>query len=298
MLIDSIAYLRLLRHPWPCSQPPDFHKSNKALLSRFGKNKSAAEGKALDFTPQIWFLSGSHIMDYRTRYHQLVGFDKWLLWLTLAWSILGIVSNYVRVHTDNNLLNVILQLAVMALWLMIAVTIIRSITNSDRLLRDYGFSFRLGGLISLAVVIAFSAYKIAEQQVGTELIDSEFIFKVTGAFMEEIVFRAVAINIFISYFDGIKGKLFWAILASTIIWTVPHIPSKTPIEWEWLFVSSIISGYIYRWSRSVLLPAWLHVASNTSWFGGLIACIAYLLIAVFDFPILARRSHRSRPLAT
>jgi membrane protease YdiL (CAAX protease family) len=237
-------------------------------------------------------------MDYRTRYHQLVGFDKWLLWLTLAWSILGTLSNYVRVHTDNNLLNVILQFAVMALWLVIAVTIIRSIPGAGRLLRDYGFSFRLGGLISLAAVVAFSAYKMVNQQAGTELIDSTFVFKVTGAFMEEIVFRAVAINIFISYLDGIKGKTFWAIIASTIIWTIPHIPSKTLIEWEWLFVSSIISGYIYRWSRSILLPAWLHVASNTSWFGGLVACIAYLVIAAIDFLILARRSRRSRSIAT
>jgi membrane protease YdiL (CAAX protease family) len=237
-------------------------------------------------------------MDYRARYHRLVGFDKWLLWLTLAWSILGIFGNYVRVHTDNDLLNFVLPLAIMALWLVIAVTIIRSITSSGRLLRDYGFSFGLGGLISLAVVVAFSAYKMVNQQAGTELIDPTFVLKVTGAFMEEIVFRAVAINIFSSYFDGIKGKTFWAILASTILWTIPHIPSKTLIEWKWLFVSSIIIGYVYRWSRSVLLPAWLHVASNTSWFGGFVACIAYLLIAAVDFPILSRRSRRSRPLAT
>lgn len=232
-------------------------------------------------------------MQCLARYQRLVGFDKWLLWLTLAWSILGTLGNYVRVHTDNYLASLVLQLAVMALWLVVVITMIKSIKGGGRLLRDYGFSLKLGGLISLAAVVAFSAYKLANQQVGIEPIDPTFVFKVTTAFMEEVVFRAIAINIFISYFDGIKGKSFWAILASTIIWTIPHIPSKTPSEWEGIFVGSIIIGYVYSWSRSVLIPAWIHVVSNASWFGGFFACLAYLLIAAVDFPILARRSRRS-----
>src|SRR5208283_1070189 len=66
-----------------------------------------------------------------------------------------------------------------------------------------------------------------------------------GAFMEELVFRAIAIDKLILLMDGIKAKAFWAILASAALWSVPHIPSKSPAQLiPGIFLGGLFFGYV------------------------------------------------------
>jgi membrane protease YdiL (CAAX protease family) len=114
---------------------------------------------------------------------------------------------------------------------------------------------------------------------------SFFPLIVWGAFMEELVFRAIAIDQLILLMDGIRGKAFWAILASSTLFTVLHIPSKTPAELLGIFSGSLISGYIYYKSRSILLPAWIHGVANAGYLGGIWIAGLCCLISFADWAI-------------
>ena len=114
--------------------------------------------------------------------------------------------------------------------------------------------------------------------------------------LEELASRAIAIDCFLLLLDGIKGKAFWAILASSVVFTVPHVISKSPGMLQGIFTASLIMGYVYYKSRSLLLPAWIHAVANAGYLGGLLAAGAYCLIGLADLANSAAGCrHRGEP---
>jgi len=89
----------------------------------------------------------------------------------------------------------------------------------------------------------------------------------------------IAIIAFILLLDRVKGKAFWAILAGSALFSAYHIPSKSPWQLQGIFISSLILSYVYYKTRSVLLPAWLHAATNTGFAGGVLAVALYCAAA-------------------
>jgi membrane protease YdiL (CAAX protease family) len=113
--------------------------------------------------------------------------------------------------------------------------------------------------------------------------------------MEELVFRAIAIDVFILLMSGIKAKAFWAILATSALWSVPHIPSKSPAQLiQGILLGGLFFGYVYYKSRSILLPAWIHVSANAGYLGGVLIAGLYCLIGVADCMIGPRKKQTSR----
>jgi membrane protease YdiL (CAAX protease family) len=115
-----------------------------------------------------------------------------------------------------------------------------------------------------------------------------------GAFMEELAFRVIAIDEFIRLMDGIKARAFWAILASSALFTGFHLPSKSLVALQGIFISSLIFGYVYYKTRSVLFPAWFHAVSNAGFSGGMLAVALYCLVATLS---ISRASNKRAPLA-
>lgn len=103
--------------------------------------------------------------------------------------------------------------------------------------------------------------------------------------MEELVFRVIAIDKLTLLMDGIHSKAFWAILGSSALFSVPHIPSKSPAELLGIFISSLILGCIYYKSRSILLPAWIHGVANAGYLGGLWIAGLCCLISFADWSV-------------
>jgi membrane protease YdiL (CAAX protease family) len=230
----------------------------------------------------------------RSRIRRLGGCDRLLLLITVSWAIVGIPANYFRVrgHTYEGLQ--FGTLVTMILWVAIAGVIAYSVIRQQRSPADYGFSFKTGGVASLAVLAVIHAYLVVSGKFVLSATGG-FLLSALGALMEEVAFRAIAINTSILLMDGIKGKTFWAILASSALWSVPHIPSKSPAQLiPGIFLGGLFLGYVYYKSGSILLPAWIHGIANAGYPGGVLIAALYCLISLADWTIGLRKKQISR----
>jgi membrane protease YdiL (CAAX protease family) len=207
--------------------------------------------------------------------------DRLLLVLIAGWSIAGIPGNYFRVHGQHGEAQFLSFGLAIVLWAAIAGVIAYSVIRRRRRPADYGFSFQRGGIASLAILALIHAFLAISGRLVLSATGS-LLWSTIGAFMEELAFRAIATDTFILLLDGLKGKACWAILASTAFWLIPHIASKPTIRLPGIFLSGLILGYVYYKSRSILLPAWIHVAANAGYLGGVLVAGLYCLIATID----------------
>jgi membrane protease YdiL (CAAX protease family) len=175
-------------------------------------------------------------------------------------------------------------LMAMILWAALAGVIAYSVIRHQGRLAAYGFSFKSGGVASLAMLALIHVYLVISGKFVLSATES-FLWSALGAFIEEIAFRVIAIDKLILLMDGIKAKAFWAILASSALWSVPHIPSKSPAQLQGIFVGGLVLGYVYYRSWSILLPAWIHGIVNAGYLGGILVAALYCLISVADCTI-------------
>jgi len=224
----------------------------------------------------------------RNRIRKLAGCDRLLLLLTGGWAILGIPGYYFYQRHRMDGTGQFLVLLLEILWATIAGVVAYSLIRQQRRPADYGFSFKRGGVASLAMLAVIHVYlvisgKFVLSATGTYLLSA------WGAFMEELAFRVIAIDKFILLMDGMKNKAFWAILASSALWSVPHITSKSPAQLLWgIFLGGLFFGYVYYKSRSILLPAWIHGVANAGYLGGILIAGLYCLISFAACAIWSR----------
>ena len=218
----------------------------------------------------------------RNRIRKLTGCDRLLLLLTVAWTILGIPANYSRVHGFMDGTGQFWTLLAKIQWVAIAGVIAYSVIRRQRRPADYGFSLKRGGVASLAILAAVHVYLGISGKLVLSAPEN-FLWGAWGAFMEELVFRAIAIDKLILLLDGIKTKVFWAILASSALWSVTHMPSKSPAQLlGGIFLGGLFFGYVYYKSGSILLPAWIHGIANAGYLGGVLIAALYCLISFAD----------------
>lgn len=225
----------------------------------------------------------------RGRFQRLTWSDRLLLLLAVFWSILGIPINYSRVHGLTGLAWQCSALGVTVLWVVIAGVIAYTVIRKQRVPSDYGFSYGKGGLASLAAVAVIYVYLLIRGNITLSAVESSPPI-VLVAFLEELVFRVILIDRLILLMDGIGSKAHWAILASTTLWSLPHMPSKSPAQLlGGIFLGGLFFGYVYYKSRSLLLPAWIHVVANTGQLGGMLIVGIYCLVTFADWGFSHRR---------
>jgi len=181
----------------------------------------------------------------------------------------------------------------MILWAVIAGVIVYSVIRQQRRPADFGCSFKRGGVASLAVLAVIHVYLVISGKFVLSATGS-LLWIVLGAFMEELVFRAIAIDKFILLMNGIRAKAFWAILASSALWSVPHVSSKSPAGLLGIFTGGLFLGYLYYKSRSILLPAWIHGVANAGYLGGILITALYCLVGTADCIMGPRKRQTSR----
>jgi len=217
----------------------------------------------------------------RNRIRKLGSCDRLLLLLTVGWTFLGIPGNYFRVHGP---LDGARQFRTLPLLI-----------RQQRRPSDYGFSFNRGGVASLAILAVIHVYLVISGKFVLSATGSFFLLAVFGSFMEELAFRVIAIDKLILLMDGINAKAFWAILASAVLWCVPHVVSTPPSQLVGgIFFGGLFFGFIYYKSRSILLPAWIHVVANAGYPGGVLIAALYCLIGIVDSTVGLRNKHTSR----
>ena len=177
-----------------------------------------------------------------------------------------------------------LQILTMILWAAIAGVVAYSVIRRQRRPADYGFSFQRGGLASLAMLAVIHVYLVISGKFALSA-TGNYLLSALGAFMEELAFRVIAIDKFILLMDEIKNKAFWAILASSALWSSLHIISKAPAQLPGIFLGALFFGYVYYKSRSILLPAWIHCTANAGYLGGILIAALCCLISFADWAI-------------
>jgi membrane protease YdiL (CAAX protease family) len=230
--------------------------------------------------------------DTLSRIRSLGYCDRLLFLLTFAWTIVSIPGNYFRVRGPANEA-VFSTLIAMILWMGIAGVIAYSVIRQRRRPADYGISFQRGAVASMAILALIHIYLAISGKFALYG-NGSFVWSAWGAFMEELIFRSFAIDKFVLLMDGIERKAFWAILASSVLWSVPHIPSKSPSQLLGIFLGGLFFGYIYNKSRSILLPAWIHSVANAGYLGGVVIVALYCVIGVADCAIGSRYKQTSR----
>jgi membrane protease YdiL (CAAX protease family) len=211
----------------------------------------------------------------------LGAYDRRMLFLTACWSIVGTAVNSLHVrHPTDATRQFWLFLSMQGLWAATAGIVVYSLLRRKRSPASYGFSFGRGGVVSLAMLAAIHIYLAIAGKLVLSAAGDFFLWSILGAFLEELVFRAIAIGEFILLMNGMTAKPFWAILASSALWLAHHIPSKSPAQLCGLFLASLIMGYVYYKSRSILLPAWIHVVANAGYLGGIWIAALYCVVSL------------------
>ena len=223
------------------------------------------------------------------RVQTVAGCDRLLLLLTIGWSVEGTLGNYFSLRGSEGSRQFWVLLTMM-LWAAISVVAIYSVIRQQRRPSDYGFSWQRGGVASLAAVALIYVYLTIRGDSGLPPVGHYFL-SAWGAFMEELTLRAIAIDKLILLLDGVKRKVAWAVLASTILWTAPHIVSKLLTQLlGGIVLGGLVFGYIYYKSRSILLPAVIHGIANAGFTGGLLIVAVYCAIAAVDYMLGTRRA--------
>jgi membrane protease YdiL (CAAX protease family) len=220
-----------------------------------------------------------------TRFRRLPFCDRLLLLVIGGWSIFGLLDNYFVRHDPTYGGGPFRGLSSIFIWAAIAGTIAYSLIWQQRRPATYGISFNLGGVASLAVLAVIHVYLLISGKFVLSPTDS-FVWGAVGAFMEELAFRAIAIDRFILLMEGVENKVFWAILASSALWSVPHITSKSLSQLVGgIFIGGLFFGYVYYKSRSILLTAWIHGVANVGYPGGVLIAALYCVISFADWTI-------------
>jgi membrane protease YdiL (CAAX protease family) len=219
----------------------------------------------------------------RDRIRRLAWRDRLLLLLILLSSIGGIPANYLHRYHRTDATAASLFLLTEILWATVAGVVAYSVIRQQRRPANHGFSFKTGGWASLAVLAVIHVYLVISGKLVLSATET-YLWSAVGAFLEELLFRAIAIDMLIVLMDGIRAKAFWAILASSALWSLPHIPSKSLSQLlGGIFLGGLILGYVYHKSKSILLPAWIHVAANAGYLAGILIAGLYCLISFADW---------------
>lgn len=202
---------------------------------------------------------------------------------------MGVLGNYSRRAGRSDGTGQVWLVLMMILWAFVAAVMVYSVVRQQCRPGTYGFSFKRGGVVSLGIVAAIQVFLAVRDGFGLSA-GGSLLFIALGAFMEELVFRAIAIDKLMLLMNGIRARAFWSILASSVVFLLPHIPSKSPVQLQGIFISALIFGVVYYKSGSILLPAWYHGISNAGFSGGILIAVVYCLISLADWAIWSRSS--------
>ncbi|NIM98941.1 MAG: CPBP family intramembrane metalloprotease [candidate division Zixibacteria bacterium] len=129
----------------------------------------------------------------------------------------------------------------------------------------------------------------------------DFVLGVLGASAEELYFRVLLITVLLKAFGQSKHKGWWAVLGSSVIFTIPHLFIP---EWSAGFALAnglsvgLVLGLTFYLTRCNFFPVVAHVTLNTvqqgGILGGLIFTVVYFAL-VLGKRALVKRKNRTVP---
>lgn len=154
-------------------------------------------------------------------------------------------------------------------------------------LSDWGFTLSRGAWVSLGLSVVWFIFLGGRVGWGLAFFSPIDLISSTT---EELILRVLFISqLVILIGRGIWGKTA-ALLISAIVFTLLHAPLVgSPMlhaSLQGIFLTSVLMGAVYVWTRSILFLMFLHVVGNTGdgWglLGPLFAVAVYFLLAGLD----------------
>jgi membrane protease YdiL (CAAX protease family) len=172
------------------------------------------------------------------------------------------------------------------LLLFLYGAILFSIFGLGATIENWGFTLNQRSVYSIApgiVVLLLVALQ------GTTLTAESCINIVFGIFKfsaEEFYFRALLIGILLKLFAQTKYRGWWAVIGSSVVFTIPHLFLK---EWSLSFAlangfgGGLLLGFVFYQTGSIFFPIVAHVSFNTAREGG---ALGGMLFAIFYFALV------------
>ncbi len=185
--------------------------------------------------------------------------------------------------------------------LLLHVAILFSIFGVGATIEDWGFTLNQRSLYSIVpglLVLLLGAVP------GTALTAESCLNVVFGIFKfsaEEFYFRALLIAILLKLCAQTKYRGWWAVIGSSILFTIPHLFLK---QWGLDFAlanglaAGLFFGFVFYQTRSIFFPIVAHVTFNTAGEGG---ALGGLLFGIFYFALvlgkraLVKRKNKAVP---
>jgi len=210
--------------------------------------------------------------------------DRIALAILIAYFLNGFAINILRSRPapDFSILDPLYYFSLVN-YATIFALIVYSVWRGQSTLLDWGFGLNKGVLVNIGLIILVILINHDSDSASFMFHQKFAATTIIGASAEEIIYRAWLITVLVFVMRKVKLNVLWAVLLATMIWFVPHIPTKTGPELWNIFTGGIIFCLIYYYTRSILFTMFFHVWSNTvggmGIAGATIAGAAYFIIA-------------------
>lgn len=236
------------------------------------------------------FISAVALGSFVRPFDRLHRREAGLLCVCMVYVIGGAVSNVVQASQVDLTILAAVQYLMVAFWVILTAAAIRFAVVSGADVSRYGLS---GGVVSWTTVIFCSAYTIYAFTSRSSILVPPLLGTWLGLFgvvVEEVVFRVILVHLFRKLLGPLNHSLFYSILLSSLIWSSVHIPTKDFSLVIGLFITAILVSTFYWYTRSLLLPIWLHALANTGFVGAGVAVVLYTAVLV----VLRFTRHRNK----
>lgn len=223
---------------------------------------------------------------------------EWCRLMTIQRTPLILLSIYILLGAAGNLILgmagefddaylIYLEIAKIVFSLIVVFSMIISCYRSEWRIKDWGFTFDRKVLINLAIIVLLTAPRLMSSEVKDSFTypGVSLFLNIIYATTEELVFRVILIDQLLKIFGDNKWGGFKAVLISSVIFAAIHIPIKDFAMIRMIFFSSLVMGYVYYYTRSVLAAMYLHVLGNTmamsGYLGGTLGIIIYFIMALY-----------------
>ncbi len=201
------------------------------------------------------------------------------LFTALFWPyiILGVINNYMRLNVPGTPLyqiclaggmGMMIILSLFCLWIFF-----RTKGGPDLL----GITLGIRSIVPIAICVGVLVWKTIVGAESTSSTIDETSIAALGATLEELIFRALLLNVLmIRFADSLDFA--GAILISSVFWGIAHFPHGVNFAIQLMFFGAVLAA-IYYWTQSTVVGIVVHVLANAGLTSAYIAFAAYLIVA-------------------
>lgn len=220
-------------------------------------------------------------------------FHNALFLFVAAYFCFGTVANYIHSITDTISTPQSLQYVL----LLFVITFLGFVTYSLIRLRvtlsDWGFgSHRVSNWFAVIIAVVYLVKAVQ----GSFVLPNdwgEFSMRIIGLSMEELAYRVISINFFLMLFSGLKNRALCAIVASSILFVIPHIPKYDISVLFMIFALALVLGFIYYKLRNIMIPLFLHALTSISVLGSAVVLVGFFAVVALDRLVISRLQNGS-----